>query len=401
MPRGRTWLAYVALLLCVFFVGSPQFYGSHAGEGATFEALREWLRKARLGPFAEARFDERGLYEEAIREGGVVTVYSYSSRIAQVAATFERRYPGLKVRYFDLDGAEIVAKVTAEQQARNYQADVIFLIGAPILKHVLLPRGYVVNYVPPDLVAKIARKYREPFLSHQINFRVIYWNAEAYAAPPIDNLWDLTRPEWRGRVMFPDPLKIPEFLGYLAMLSARSEDMRAAYEKKYGKLELAPGVENAGYEWVRRLLANDAVITPSPDAVVQGVGRPGQTRPPVGISAWSLLRLRERNPALRMEVALNVEPVAAISDRAVLAIAAFAPHPSAAKLLVRWLMGDEKGGGGFAPYHIVGHWPVRLDVPPPAGMPLQHQLRFWDPDHDAMWRETPKVREFWLRNLRR
>ncbi len=180
---------------------------------AVHVALDRWLRDAQLGPYAEPRFDETALYRQARQEGSV-TVYSYSSRIAVVARTFEQRYPGIKVNWFDIDGAEILTKVLAEQRARNYLADVIFLIGMPELVHLLAPRGMVVNYVPPDLVTKIPRRYREPFLSHQLNFRVVYYNPERSATPPVDNLWDLTQPEWRGRVLFPDPLKLPEFLAY-------------------------------------------------------------------------------------------------------------------------------------------------------------------------------------------
>ncbi|MDR7400436.1 MAG: extracellular solute-binding protein [Armatimonadota bacterium] len=367
--------------------------------GGVNPALDRWLRDARLGPYAEPRFDEAALYQQARQEGSV-TVYSYSSRIAVVARSFEQRYPGIKVNWFDIDGAEILTKVVAEQRAGNYLADVIFLIGMPELAHMLAPRGMAVNYVPPDLVTKIPRRYREPFLSHQLNFRVLYYNTERGAAPPVDNLWDLTQPEWRGRVLFPDPLKLPEFLAYLVMVTVRHEDMARAHLVKYGPLTLGPGVENAGYEWIRRLLENRVVVVPSADAVVEAVGRPGQARAPVGISAWSLMRLKERNPALQVDVARSVEPVAAVSDRAVIAIPAFAPHPAAAKLFIRWLMGDEKGGGGFAPYHIVGHLPARADVPPPRGMPLPHQLRFWDPDHGAIWARSAKVREFWLRHLR-
>lgn len=362
-------------------------------------ALDRWLRDSRLGPYTEPRFDEAALYRQARQEGSV-TVYSYSSRIAVVARTFEQRYPGIKVNWFDIDGAEILTKVLAEQRARNYLADVIFLIGMPELVHLLAPRGMVVNYVPPDLVTKIPRRYREPFLSHQLNFRVLYYNPERSATPPVDNLWDLTQPEWRGRVLFPDPLKLPEFLAYLVMVTVRHEEMARAYRAKYGPLTLGPGVENAGYEWIRRLLQNGVVVVPSADAVVEAVGRAGQARPPVGISAWSLMRLKERNPALQVDVALSVEPVAAVSDRAVIAIPAFAPHPAAAKLFIRWLMGDEKGGGGFTPYHIVGHLPARADVPPPRGMPLPHQLRFWDPDHSAIWTHSANVRDFWIRHLR-
>lgn len=366
---------------------------------ALLPATQEWLRAARLGPHAEPRFDAEALYEQARKEGAV-TVYSYSSRIHAIASTFEKQYPGIKVNAFDLDGAEIITKVLAEQRARNYQSDLIFLPEVATVKHLLMPRGMVFNYVPPDLVTKIPRQYREPLLARQFSFRVVFYNSERHATPPVGNLWDLTQPEWKGRVLFPDPLKIPEYLSFLVTIAQRSDDMAKAHQRKYGDLRLAPGVEGAGYEWIRRLLANDLIIAPSTDAVTNAIGRPGQTAPPIGISAWSRVRDKIRTPTLRFEPALAVDPVGAVSDVAILAIPAQAPHPAAAKLLIRWMMGDEKGGQGFTPFYIEGHLPTRVDVPPPPGMPLLYHLKVWDQDYDAIWKISSRVKDFWVRYLR-
>jgi len=363
------------------------------------QATQEWLRAARLGPHAEPRFDVEALYAQAKKEGAVA-VYSYSSRIHAIASTFEKQYPGIKVNAFDLDGAEIITKVLAEQRARNYQSDLIFLPEVATVKHLLMPRGMVFNYVPPDLITKIPRQYREPLLARQFSFRVVFYNSERHATPPVGNLWDLTQPEWKGRVMLPDPLKIPEYLSFLVTIAQRSGDMAKAHQQKYGDLRIAPGVEGAGYEWIRRLLANDLIIAPSTDAVTNAIGRTGQTAPPIGISAWSRVRDKIRAPALRFEPALAVDPVGAVSDIAILAIPAHAPHPAAAKLLIRWLMGDEKGGQGFTPFYIEGHLPTRVDVPPPPGMPLLHHLKVWDQDYDAIWKTSSRVRDFWIRHLR-
>jgi iron(III) transport system substrate-binding protein len=362
-------------------------------------ATQEWLKAAGLGPHVEARFNANGLYEQAKREGAV-TVYSYSSRIHAIGSTFTKQYPGIKVNAFDLDGAEIITKVLAEQRARNFQADLMFLPEVATVKHLLMPRGMAFNYVPPDLVTKIPRPYREPLLARHFSFRVVFYNAERHPNPPVNNLWDLTRPEWKGRVMFPDPLKIPEYMTFLVTVAQHGPEMAQAYQKKYGELRLESGVENAGYEWIRRLLANDLIIAPSTDAVTNAIGRPGQTNPPIGISAWSRMRDKVRAPALRFEPILAMDPVAAVSDLTILAIPGHAPHPATAKLLIRWMMGDEKGGQGFEPFYIEGHLPTRADVPPPQGMPLLHHLKVWDQDYDVIWKQSNKVRDFWLRFLR-
>jgi hypothetical protein len=40
----------------------------------------------------------------------------------------------------------------------------------------------------------------------------------------------------------------------------RGDEVDSAYQRKYIELRLGPGVENAGYEWIRRLLANELLI---------------------------------------------------------------------------------------------------------------------------------------------
>jgi iron(III) transport system substrate-binding protein len=182
-----------------------------------------------LGPYAEPRFDAAALHEEAKREGAV-TVYSYSSRIHAIGSTFTKQYPGIKVQGFDLDGSEINTKVLAEQRAPNYQADLIFLPEVATLKHLLMPRWMVFNYAPPDLITRIPRQYREPLLARHFIFRVVFYNSERHTAPPVNNLWDLTQPEWKGKVLFPDPPKIPEYMSLLVTIMGRADEMGKAYQ---------------------------------------------------------------------------------------------------------------------------------------------------------------------------
>jgi iron(III) transport system substrate-binding protein len=177
--------------------------------------------------------------------------------------------------------------------------------------------------------------------------------------------------------------------------------MAAEYKKVFGEdLTLSPGVENAGYEWIVRLLNNDAIILGSTNDVAKAVGLSDQENPPVGFTAYSRLRDKQKNPNLKFDVMTGVEPVMGISTDVVVGIVNEAQHPNAAKLLIHWMMGDAKGGQGYSPYFVLGNFSVRKDVPPPEGSKSLAELSLWKADPDYVWNEGQKVLDFWVANIK-
>jgi len=369
---------------------APAVGQKEEAEGLSPETVA-WLKSAALGDYASKTFDEAALYEAAKLEGEV-SVYSYSSRVFKFGPTFEEKYPGIKVNGFDIDSPEIVTKVLAEQNAKNYMADVIFIKDPSVVVHELLSRGLVFNYVPPDLKRLVAKDYQEPLLVHHTSVDALIYNNEKLSAPPIDSLWDLTKDEWRGRF---------EFVEVLAAVIENSAELAADYKRVFGKdLVLSPGVENAGYEWILKVLNNDLVILGSTNDVSNAVGLSDQANPPVGITAFSRVRDKGKNPNLKFDVMYNIKPVIGVGTKVVMCIANQAKHPNAAKLMINWMMGDEKGGNGYKPYYVLGNFSVRNDVPPVKGSRSMKDLDLWFADPEFVWDEGQKILEFWVANLK-
>ncbi len=370
-----------------------------AGEQTIDEATDQWLQTVNLGPYAATSVE--GAYEALLydlaKEEGEVNIYSYSSRVFKFGPTFEERYPGIKVNGFDIDSPEIVTKIIAEQEAGNYVADVIYLKDPATAFHELYKQGYVFTYIPPDLIPVLPEGFKNPFLVHHLSMDAFVYNTEAYDTCPFDNIWDLTRPEWRSKVLFPDPNILSEFVEVLGAIVQHPEEMAAAYEEEFGEpLVLSPGVENAGYEWIKRLLDNDVIIVRSTNDVSNAVGAAGQESPPVGMTAFSRLRDRDKDPSLVFDVAYDIKPVMGVTTNVVVLIVNRAPHPNAAKLLVRWMLGDEEGGWGYAPYFVAGNIPSRTDVPAPPGTKTLEEMNTWQVDPDFVWYEGLKIKDFWL-----
>ena len=86
-------------------------------------------------------------------------------------------------------------------------------------------------------------------------------------------------------------------------------------------------------------------------------------------------------------------------------IAYKAPHPNAAKLMIKYLNGDEYGGLGLAPWFQEGNWPARQDIKVGHSHPVLgeinwplDQINFWIMDPHAIWELQQDVQDWWMLN---
>ena len=367
-------------------------------EAADKPAEDQWAMDAKVGKYTDA-FDEAALYEAAKAEGEV-SIYSYSSRVFKFGPTFEEKYPGIKVNGYDIDSAEIITKVIAEQSAGNCEADIIFLKDGPTVENVLQKRGMVYSYVPSTMTDKVPEKYRVPFLVHHTSTQAIMYNNVKYDKPPVSSYWDLTTEKWRGRVLMPDPQKMSEYVEILSTVVMNADKMAAEYKRVFGEdIKLSPGIENAGYEWIYRMIKNDLVVMGSTNAVAKAVGLSDQDNPPVGLTSISRLRDKKKDPNLKFTYIEDMSPMMGFSTNVIMAVVNDAKHPNAAKLMINYMMGDDNAEGGYKPYQTVGNFSVRDDHPPVKGMKKLKELNMWEADSDFVWKEGQKILEFWVSNL--
>ena len=96
------------------------------------------------------------LYEQAIAEGGEVTLYSISSRCTKVAEAFMDKYPEITCTPFDISTNDLLDKVTREHEAGQYVADVVHIKdedGSLYNEYVQNKIFYI--YQPADILAHI------------------------------------------------------------------------------------------------------------------------------------------------------------------------------------------------------------------------------------------------------
>jgi iron(III) transport system substrate-binding protein len=342
------------------------------------------------------------IYNAAKKEGKVV-VYSLSSRIVDAVKEFKTMYPGIQVEATDIGTNEQIEKLQREQAAGLYNADVLMIADETTIKYKILKKGLANNYVPSTLIdgkstaAVIPVAYRRPALLHSIEAKVIFYNTDSYAKAPVDNLWDFTRPEWKGKFQMKDPMLAAENMNFLQMVVKHSAEMKTAYEKEFGKkLTLSKGNANAGYEWIDRIIKNNVVLVKSDGEASKAAGEAKQKNAPLALCTASS-KIRDNSKGLKLGIAWNVAPKFGIYKGNYLLMANRAPHPNAAKLLIRYMLGDASGEKGMKPFHVPGQWPSRSDIKAKLNKPLPEVEKLgWGIDTDFVYKQGLKVRDFWL-----
>lgn len=304
---------------------------------------------------------------------GSVIVYSFTSRIARVEEAYETAYPGIDMQGFDISSTEQIARLKAEAAAGTVNADVVYISDASVVIPELLAAGIIETYVPPRVAGLLDAAETSPLLAQRLSTKVLMYAEDAYPeGAPVDSLWDLTKPEWKGRVVMVDPLQRGDYLDLMTEIVLQSDAMATAYEAEFGAAIDLGGAANAGEKFIADLFANDLILVGSTDDVNAAVGKTGQTNPPIGFTTYSDRRDNE-DEGWSLQVANDVAPAPGIIFPAVVALATGAKNPAAARLAIDFLMGDasDTGGDGFKPFYVAGDYATRSDiVPHPDAIPL-------------------------------
>ncbi len=274
MKRVLSILVVMMLVLCVSI-------------SAMAESVEDALNAA-------ASMSNEELYEKAKAEmaaGAQLNFYSTTSFAEKAAANFMDDYPELasKVIYAEIDDGETytILTNTIGSGVKN-SADMALCQNGPDLKTNLLDDGLAFNYFPESLKGDIEEAYQFPTVVTFINSLLIYHNGNG--SINFTNIWELTEPEWNGKIFFKDPTKETVNLNFLMMLTSPewTERLDAAYEARYGKAFEAGEFQNSGFAWIDGFLKNVNYTYTSASKIATGVasGAPGN----MGLFVFSKLR---------------------------------------------------------------------------------------------------------------
>lgn len=296
---------------------------------------------------------------EAAKAEPPLNVYDSTGKIVEMAEAFNKAY-GLNAVGTKLRAAEQLEMVIREVQAGNVQSGVVLIADVPAAVGQLLPEGFAESYLPPDLAEDIEPVARDPLLVVSSPY-VFAYNTALHDKCPIQNIWQMTDPEWKGKVVLEDPLRLPTFTDWYSQMEAHADDqVAAAYEAHYGK-KLETDLGSATKAFIAALAGNSPLITDTDTAAAEAVAAPGQTETLVSMVTSAKFR-DNASKGFTLGLCTGLKPHMGFHTAKVALIPKGTVSPNAAKLFSRFIMTEE----GIASQLADGKLSFNTKVPPSA-----------------------------------
>jgi iron(III) transport system substrate-binding protein len=348
---------------------------------------------------AEESFDLDALIAAAKKEKPI-TVYDSTGKIVEMAKNFAAKY-GLSAEGSKVKASAQLEMIIREARANNIQGDVSIVSDAPAAMAQLIPQGFAESWLPPDLAKNIPAEYQDP-LTVVTSANVWSYNTALFDKCPVDNIWELTEPKWKGKVAMQDPLGKASYVDWFNQMAKHGDDkVAAAYKERYGK-DLQTDEASATAAWVKALAANAPLLTDADAAAADAVGAPDQSQPFMGLISSAKFR-DNADSGMKLGLCKDLKPWLGWLYPGVGLITKGTDSPNAARLFIHYVMTAE----GIAPQAIDGKMSTNKDVSLPADEPsgigaaldqlLPYQMATSLDDWDA--RET--WQDFWRMNYQK
>ncbi len=385
--KNYKFIFYIVILpvVCLLFFSSCNL--ENLSETDVY--LQEWYEQANL----DAQETPAELYEKALQEQTLV-IYSITTRIFDVAESFEAEYPGLTVEIYDNRAPDLINFIEDGYLKNDFQCDIVVCTDETgEIREDFLPKHIVNTYVPHDIEPYLTASANGELLSFVGEFQQLFYNSEVYAECPIDNWWELTELQWKDNIYINSPLRSESTISFLHSLFNNESAMTQAYIARYGKEpELLDG-ETSSELFIKLLIENGLKQTNSSNELVEIVGAPNQTNPPLAFMISSKIRMYDLG--YDIQPAYGVLPSDGTFSPNNVMIAGGSKNVNTAKLFIRWLLGESDGTGeGLTPYLQEGTWPVRTDVECPSEVTLE-EGNFWYNDDVDISKSYENIMEFW------
>ena len=308
---------------------------------------------------------ENARVEAAKKEGKVVWYTSLALPSAEkVAKLFEAAYPGMKVEVHRTGSQRILQRVMQELQANIKMVDVIHTSDAG--HFVLLKDKKLLARHTPAGVEKFPAGFKDPdgyYFGLRATVNVIAYNTKVLSAAEAPKTWkDLLDPRWRGRLVTAHP-------GYSGVIATHVLAL----------------VHEYGWDYFKALAQNRVMLVQSavdPSGVVASGERP------VGVNGGDYTYYQAKKKGNPVEIVYPKEGVPLVVSPT--AIAAFAPHPAAARLFtdfpfsreVQQVLADSEG-------LYTGH----PDVKYPIDKPKLSELKLLAVEPEELQKRNEEIRK--------
>ena len=255
------------------------------------------------------------LVAEGKKEGKVVVYGSMETDIFDSIQKFFEKKTGIPINYWRASGAAVLERVISERKAGKPLYDVVINNAGPM--EIMLSEGIFANYISP-----VSKNYAKEFLHPQLgpSYRmgvvgIVYNKGMLTPEAAPKSLEDLLKPEFKGKLAFPDPSR-----GAVAAM------WPASLYKLMGK--------DRADSYLRSLAATKPVIV---EGVLNAAERVTTGETPIAITYLKYVVVFGQKGApmdyVRMDKMLGHRHAVQLSNRAL--------HPNAGKAFIDFFLDDE------------------------------------------------------------
>jgi ABC-type Fe3+ transport system substrate-binding protein len=285
---------------------------------AVEKGAQQAVQKLAPSPTTKAAqaFDKvsKELYPKAKQEGNLI-IYSVwdVEHLRAITDAFMKRYPGIKVIYWQGRNPEIVTRVLTEFQGGQSSVDVILSDNAP---PVIRAAGGIASY---ETVQKDVLHLHDPTMATvSLQIQALTYNTKKLKPADLPKSWeDVANPKFKGMIALDDPMRAGPLSSMLAGLKEQWKD------------------DNRFNNFVRGLKALGVPVHKSTSAMFRLV-----ISGEYAICMPALLHdvMEEKAKGTPVDYIMTVPPVVFPRQAG---IYVKAPNPNAAKLFAEWAISTE------------------------------------------------------------
>lgn len=373
---------------------SQEEVNDNAVAGFSSAEQDQWLQTNQMGEYSVDVQNWDTIEAAAIEEGSLV-LYTDSSSLSRVADTWAKLYPDITLIFNDNEDISVILE--AEQKAGNVFGDIWYSSDGAYIVGEMLPYQYVWNFVPDTLAGRISPEYSEPLLAYQFEPTILAYNSELNDSCPITNLWELTQPEWKGKVYIEDPLTDTDTMNQLLTYVYHEGELETAYLDLYGSEPvLDADTPDAGWLWLKRFVRNAPIPQFGNTEVKSAFATPGMNDSYLAFTSYANYA-DVLDGTLTFEPCWGVQPILGIQNTNYLGIINLAPHPNAAKLFIRFITSEENRNTWITFGH---YFPDSTYVVPESQKSLDEILEVtWFIEEQFTYDQMIQTLDFYLLNM--
>ena len=317
--------------------------------GSWYESYTKQTVKSKLNTAAILSDEE--LYERAKKEiasGSVLDFYSVTSTAKVAAKNFMEKYPKFKdkIVFHKIDDVETYEVLSEKISNESENVDMMLTQNGADLDTMLIQKGLAYRYFPEEYLDEIGEDYQMPAVVCLLNTLFIYNNSGGEVK--VNNIWEFTNQEWKGKIYFKHPLDETENMNFLIMLTNPdwTKKISEAYESYYGRAwNNSKEYLSVSYEWIDKFLKNCDFSHGSNSQICADVADANDTV--MGFFVFNKIRKLEDEKRQNLNVLAYGKEVDCFSGYLYAIYATVAKHtdcPYTCALFINYLLSEE----GFA-----------------------------------------------------